>query len=388
MASHYDGIHVAFLILGVLGWLLAPGFLQFCMIALALIHFTSVALALPHELAHAFVGWLCGFRIFKIQIGDWGECWGKLRIGHFVLEFNGLLHGGMIYGATKSSRFLKWKNMAFVAAGPGFHAIFLLLLSQVSPKALNSSVTAGALWIFFLANSYMLALSLYPHGVITKDQTVQSDGLSLWNLFWMPSQAFSVNAYYYYWLEASDRLERNQPDAALKACLEGVQRCPGNPALELMQAICLLQLDQLTDARDILMKLRESCIPDPAYEVYLFNAIAWTDLMLRDPSLQSEAFNFSEQAYSSMPWIPEFNGTRGSILVEHGEFKVGQTLLRKAYAENKNPENRAWNAVFLARAMAQQGQNTQAAEMWERAVKLAQNLDQINRWKPQFMPVQ
>jgi hypothetical protein len=103
----------------------------------------------------------------------------------------------------------------------------------------------------------------------------------------------------------------------------------------------------------------------------ILNNIAYVDALIGDPELLPEADAYSKEATGTVPWVPHFTGTRGTVLVAMGQIEAGIKLLREAFEKVESPRSKAENACHLAIANARIGNRDQA----DKYLKLARQLD-------------
>jgi tetratricopeptide (TPR) repeat protein len=87
---------------------------------------------------------------------------------------------------------------------------------------------------------------------------------------------------------------------------------------------------------------------EPGLHYVLLNNVAYLDALLHDPALLPEADDYSAQAFQHLPWIPAIIGTRGTVLVELGQFEEGIALLTKSMSLNIEKRGKALNACHIA----------------------------------------
>ena len=115
-----------------------------------------------------------------------------------------------------------------------------------------------------------------------------------------------------------------------------------------MRASNLLELKQYREARRIYVQLLGRLAGYPEVRTTLFNNIAYADLLIDDPGLLWEADACSREAYSRTPWVVYVKGTRGSVLVELGDYDEGLKLLQDAFGNHPEKHGQALNACYIA----------------------------------------
>jgi tetratricopeptide (TPR) repeat protein len=219
-------------------------------------------------------------------------------------------------------------------------------------------------------NVFLLAICLIPMRVWSEGNRIPNDGLALLTIPFTSSDTLKMwhsTTFYYELMEA---LGRDRPQDAEHWLEKGTEIYPGNWWLQFGRAMILAHRQDHREARSACLTALESPEASSESHAYLWNNIAWEDLMIGDSALLEEADRLSEQALTELPWIPAVKGTRGSVLVELGRSDEGVSLLQQAHRENASPSNRALNACYLAMAMARQGDLPRAREFVTEAERL------------------
>jgi hypothetical protein len=109
---------------------------------------------------------------------------------------------------------------------------------------------------------------------------------------------------------------------------------------------------------------------EPQDRAMLQNNLAFALLVDQAPDL-SESDALSQAAMNFLPMLPAVIGTRGSVLVERGEYREGIALLTDRRHRLASRDNRATHQAFIALAWAGLGKPTEAANALERARQLS-----------------
>ena len=108
--------------------------------------------------------------------------------------------------------------------------------------------------------------------------------------------------------------------------------------------------DHQTSRETFQQLLETEAAKEPGLRYTLLNNIAYLDALLHDPTLLSEADQFSEEALKHLPWVPAVVGTRGTVLVELGKLEEGIPLLKKSMSLHTDKQGKAINACHVALA--------------------------------------
>jgi hypothetical protein len=111
-------------------------------------------------------------------------------------------------------------------------------------------------------------------------------------------------------VEAYIRHRKGDHAGALTWDERGLVHHPSSAALEGDAATSLVLLHRYTEARDRFVRLLErDDLSEPQRALYE-NNLAWSDIMLDDPQLLSEALHASKHALGVLPDVPAMKGTR------------------------------------------------------------------------------
>jgi tetratricopeptide (TPR) repeat protein len=148
-------------------------------------------------------------------------------------------------------------------------------------------------------------------------------------------------------LEGWEARQRGKLREAKQWFERAVQVAPLNPATQIGLAVALLDLGEYEESRKLLHALLACPDISPDFRAYASNDLAWVDFFIGDDKLLDEALHFSDLAMARFPWLPQFEGTRGSVLVWANNLDAGVKLLREAFKENILAADRALNAAVL-----------------------------------------
>jgi Flp pilus assembly protein TadD len=175
-----------------------------------------------------------------------------------------------------------------------------------------------------------------------------------------------------YTLEAVMRRDEYKDfQGAIDWCNQGLALYPRDfHLLNLSGSLCL-HGHNYKRAREIFLQLLPSEAKPGSKRYVILNNIAYADALTGDPELLPEADAYSKEAYSGAPWTAYIIGTRGTVLVELGQFQEGIKLLHESIEKHKEARSKALNACHLAIAYARMGDDEQA----DKYLKLARQFD-------------
>jgi tetratricopeptide (TPR) repeat protein len=299
-----------------------------------------VVLVVTHELGHALVGKLLGYRIFEVSIGL-GPRLLNVPLSRTRVVVNLLPIGGHTLLAPRSARLLPARDV-FVSLAGAFVNLFMVLGALTAD--LSNSFTFGIV----LVGSAIVVENLLPRHVRNPLGVMQSDGMRAALALGADDQALADALIARYMGEAYVSHQAGDHAGALSWDERGLQAHPGARALEGDAAVALIYLHRYAEGRAKLRSLLERDDLSPIHRALCLNNLAWADLMLGDPAFVPEAIESSKEAIATIPDQPAFKGTRAYALILQGAVEDGLLLAREALRGNRRRDDRASNACVLA----------------------------------------
>jgi Tfp pilus assembly protein PilF len=189
-------------------------------------------------------------------------------------------------------------------------------------------------------------------------------------------KAWHATTFFY---EAMEALQRDNVQVAEQWLAKGVEAYPDNSSWPIAQASILERQHKYAEARDSFHMALNRPELTPEIQAFLWNNIAWVDLMIGGSTLMEEADQFSRQALEESPWHSYVKGTRGSVLIEMGRIADGVRLVEQAYKENGLASHKALNACYLAIAMLRKGNPARARGYIDEAKRRDPNCPLVER---------
>ena len=251
-------------------------------------------------------------------------------------------------------------------------------VAAMSHREWNTFVELS-LHVLVATNVFMLVCNLGPWNIWVGAAKHPSDGLQMLTLPWMSRQRIDNWHASWFYLEGLESRERGRADEAEQWHAQGIAAYPGEWANYNGLGILLLDLKRNAEAKDCFVNALDQSTLQPAEEAILWNNIAWSKLMIGDPELVTEADELSKQAFECLPWYAPVKGTRGSVLIERGQYDAGLELLRAALLDNEEATSKAINACYMALAMLRQGNPAEAEQHLEQARRLDAKCPLIER---------
>ena len=330
----------------------------------------------PHELGHAIVGRLAGWRVFVVMVGI-GKQLFKFRLFGILFSFHWLPVAGITQAAPVNSRWFRLKRFCVYLAGPMVNAAiagFLLLIWRDAWHQWGFMGLPRAARLCVWANLWVMAYNLWPHR--SKTLKLDTDGKQLLKTFSKKKEDVEELLAMRYALEAMLRRDEYKDSAgAFDWCSQGLALFPRNVHLLNMSGILCLDGGNYSRAREIFLQLLPGQSTPNGTRYMILNNLAYADALIGTPELLPEADAYSQEAYAGAPWAVHIIGTRGTVLVAMGRLEAGIKLLQDSFDKTWTPRSKAENACHLAIAYARLGRNEEGGKY----LKLAQQLDAQGR---------
>jgi tetratricopeptide (TPR) repeat protein len=237
-------------------------------------------------------------------------------------------------------------------------ALVLYFIGQVIPL---TDLLRHLLNILIIINIILAVGNLYPRKVTGLTGVQGTDGWHLFHVFSLSDIEMLKRHVGYYVAEAMQAFSQNEFDAAKKWLDQGLALDANSGFARNMLGLIQLSNGEYQASRETFLQLIETeDSKEPGFRFILLNNIAYIDALLGDPSLLAEADQYSTEAYKHLQWIPAVIGTRGTVLVELGEFEEGIALLKKSMAVHPDKQGKALNACHIAIGEYRRGHLTEA----------------------------
>ena len=326
----------------------------------------------PHELGHAIVGWLVGWRVFAIIVGM-GKQILKFRLFGVLFVFNLLPFNGLTRLAPVDARWYRTKRFLMVLAGPAVNAAFVAIILAIWWTPWREY---GFFWglpraarICVWANFWVMAYNLWPQRLKSGRD---SDGMQLFKTFSKNDKDVENAVAARFALEALIRRDEFKDYyGALDWCNRGLVLFPQDFTLLSVSGVLCLDAKDYARAREIFLQLLPGENKPNEKRYLILNNIAYTDALIGGHELLAEADAYSKEAYDNAPWAAYILGTRGTVLVELGQLEPGIKLLKEAFEKHTGERNKALNACHLAIAWFRTGDRKEA----ENYLQLGRQLD-------------
>lgn len=321
----------------------------------------------PHELGHAVVGRLTGFKVFQITVGIGLRVFVR-RIGRTVLVVRAVPAGGLTSLNTTSRSLYRFRLWLSVAAGPAVSALIFAVAFRWQPAP--DGVAAAVRTAVLVTSGWLLVTNLLPRhrpGVYAS----MSDGWQLITIPRLPASEIEQRMLQHQALDAIAVRQQVGGDLDLAADVRSRLQAAaaGGDRKTALVALAVLLADHdwpgaVRLARETLATMNPG---DPEYPT-MANALAWSLLVSDDPT-GAEADHNSDVAYRLDASGP-VAGTRGSVLIELGRIDEGIPLVARSLAESADDTSSALNLCYLAIGEIGRGDSIRARASLAAAARL------------------
>jgi tetratricopeptide (TPR) repeat protein len=333
---------------------------------IVLLYLFFILSIVPHELGHAIAAWLVGFRVFNIAFG-YGKLLFKFRLFGTIVSFHWVPIVGIVRSAPRAIDWHRTKYFIKILAGPAANAIIVVAIVYISWHHNGVPVSAQ---LFLIANLLILISAIVPYRYSSLN--LDSDGKQMILVFSKKQKQIEQAHAAHFLLEATTRWnEHRDIEDAVQWCEKGLALYPDELQLLNMRGLLCLERGAFAQGREIYLQLLQRESKPSAWRFALLNNIAYSDVLLGDPSLLPEANTCSEEAYKNLPWADFAIGTRGTVLVEMKKYEEGIKLLKESIKKTEDTRSKALNACHLSIAYSRMGDFDQAAQY----LKLARHID-------------
>lgn len=353
-----------------LWWLARDWFVTPLVVGVSVILLINLPLIVLHELAHAAVARLVGFRVFAVNVGvgrpfftrEWGGV--NWVFGPFPL-------GGLTFVGSPPGRGYRLRLWLITLAGPLLHFIFLFgsyhWLVNESWRAWFDPMTYQLMLYFCLANLVVLLANIFPRKINTPSGVTGTDGWHLLCLPFLKNDALQIKYAGYYMSAAMHAYQKNALDAARAMIARGLELLPNYAAALNILGVIQVQQQDYAGAKQLFLGLLTRTDLDVSLKYAAINNVAYCNVLLEDPALLPEADTFSQDAMRHLPWHPAIVGTRGLVLAHLGQVEEGLAMLKRAMDEHHDAHSKALSACHIAQIEDRRGNPNVARQFLDAA---------------------
>jgi hypothetical protein len=328
-------------------------------------------LVIIHELGHALVAKVFGFKIFSVTVG-YGKRLFEIKPFGITMRFNLYPLSGLTAAAPQSDKGFRLKYWLYIFGGPATHLAFILILGPFFiSKASPARFFTQPLLVepFLLTNLFLLVVNLLPHQPKGVGPMAYTDGHHLLHVPFFKSADFARIIGLGRQLEAFELLRVGNYTEAIAMFEEMIAERPDDAVLKHDFAIVKLGYGDYQSALATLEELWDAGgLATEQLDLILKNNIALLTAILRKSEKYIEAENYSREGIALSPLFPPFIMTRGLVMLRTGRIAEGLDHLKKAYNRHSHPAERASDACFIAIGEAQRN-DLKASAKWLEVAK-------------------
>ena len=323
-----------------------------------------------HELGHAVVARMLGWRVREIVIGFGRDLW-QWQIGETRVRIKLAPVEGYVLPAPADAKGVRLKSSLIYAAGPGAELLLLAVLILVFGKdaVFSGSDEVGLVALQSLAIVILLGagFNLLP---FSTDGAV-SDGLGILSSPFLSDEAIELRLLTFELRELQRTLDRGDAAAAVATADAFLRRFPNNLVLQLQFANALSANRQVDDARALVReKLADAALSTERRLAWLQQQ-AMVELHADEPSFLVLDLAL-QKALAESPRATSLLAIKGASLVLQGRVEDGGNLLADAWRQNDGSARDADILAYLVIAAHRHG-DRKATEHFQ------QSFAQINR---------
>jgi len=304
-----------------------------------------VPMLILHELGHAVVARMVGWRVREIVIGFGRTLW-HLQYGETRIKIKLAPIEGYVLPAPVDTDNIRLKSMAIYAAGPGAELLLLALMLMVFGwnTVFNDSDAVSLIALKTLAVVILVGagFNLLPF----KTDGAVSDGLGIISSPFMSDEAIEMRLLTIEIREIQKMLDRDRADLAIEEIQALRQRFPRNQWLTLLYGVALAAGGRTDEARALARdKLAEGNPPDDIRREWL-KIQAAIELDSNDPDYLVLDLAL-QKAFKLTPDAPDLMALKGASFVMRGRNEDGGNMLEHAWRKNDGTANDPMMLAYL-----------------------------------------
>ena len=282
-----------------------------------------------HEAGHLLAAKIVGGIPRRIVLGRGHEIY-RTKIFNITVIVFSKFRGGFAWASFDDHKFLKLRYGFYVLGGILLNVLVALTIYiffdfGFDLEGRTDRVSVVIPFTFFLANVLMLFNLIPVHSRIFGIR-MPTDGLALLQLPFKKVSAIRRTLDDNLLMDGHEHMEKKEYQKALTIFTDYIDKYPDTKILSISIAHSLLKTGQVSKAIEESSKLLND-IDDKQINPYagiIYNQLAWINLVHGDIQ---KSDHFSQLAITINPDDQNFQGTRGSVLVEQGITDQGMYLL-------------------------------------------------------------
>lgn len=322
-------------------------------------------LVVIHELGHASVAKLFGFRIFSMTVG-YGKRLFEIKPFGIKMKFNLYPLSGMTVAIPRDEKGFRLKYWLYIFGGPATHLAFILILGPLFvSRASVANFISQPTFVepFLLTNLFLLIGNLVPKKADGIGPGVYTDGHHLLRVPFFDHSDFTRILGLARQVEAFELMHSGKYAEATVIFEALVAERPDDTALKHDLAVLRLGNGDYHSALSTFEDLWDTGgMADEKHNVILKNNIAFLTAIVKKSEKYIEAENYSREALAESPLFAPFITTRGLVLLRTGRTAEGLEHLKRSFNRHSNPGQRAGDACFIAIGEAQRNDFKKSAK--------------------------
>jgi hypothetical protein len=340
-----------------------------------------VPMLVLHELGHAIVARLLGWRVREIVIGFGRDLW-QWQIGETRIRVKLAPVEGYVLPAPKNARYVRAKSMLIYAAGPGAELLLLGILLQIfgwefifdgSGELLQVVLQSLAIAILLGAGFNLLPFS--TDGAV-------SDGLGIISSPFLSDTSIELRLLTFELREMQAMLDAGDASQAVLSVKDYLGRFPSNSPLQHILVSALSTAGETEEARESIRdKLSDATLSEESREAWLYQQ-ARIELDAETPSWLVLDLAL-QKALARSPRDSGLLATKGAALILRGQAKEGGEMLADVWRRNNGNVLDAEVLAYLTIAAYKVGNRDASAEFGDafmhcnRSIALANRVRQL-----------
>ncbi|MEH1883875.1 tetratricopeptide repeat protein [Nostoc sp.] len=188
----------------------------------------AILIIIPHELGHAIATRFVGMKVIKIIIGS-GRTLFTLQLLGILWEIKRFPTGGMTLISVKSTHFYRLKIFLITLCGPLSNFLLIFIALQLPQKVILNNPLGIYLYpgiIFYMVNTTMIVINLFPDYKYVDNIKIPSDGLQLLTLPFLSKEEIAQRVALSYVLDGLDWEHRGNYQQAIESFSEAILKNP------------------------------------------------------------------------------------------------------------------------------------------------------------------
>lgn len=341
--------------------------------ACGVVYYFSV---IVHELGHLAAAWLVGWDPQTLCIGH-GKRRTVFSIGSVDFQLGSRLSGGMVIACARDVAGFRIKQFVFVLGGLLASASLATLfyvgarVGEYHPLIGNSH---GWLWLAVWFECWLLAANLWPYTINFAGERVPSDGLSLWQTFWLKKGDIPAILLGHAIHRSTRLVEKGLISEAREELRRGAANAETGLGSELNGTVYLVNLlltaDRDSEAEAECARILNEHPVGSRCRVEVLDMLAGIPVFFGRKEFIPQALEIIDVAIAEEPDKITLKGTKGSLLIDHGAVEEGVRFLEGVLAASDSENDQAISTWYLALAYQKLGRAKEAQQVLARAKRM------------------